>query len=105
MDTLTQLEQVIATRRSASPEESYVAKLNQRGMPVIARKVGEEGVETAIAALTGSDEELVGEAADLIFHLLVLLNAKGLSLDHVRAELQRREGLSGLEEKASRPKE
>ncbi len=105
MDILTQLEQVIAARRSAAPEESYVAKLNQRGLPVIARKVGEEGLETAIAALTGSEEELVGEAADLLFHLLVLLNAKGLSLDDVRAELQRREGLSGLEEKASRPKE
>jgi len=102
MDILAELEKVIAARRSASPDESYVAKLHERGMPVIARKVGEEGLETAIAALTGSDEELTGEAADLIFHLLVLLDAKGLSLDHVRAELQRREGLSGLEEKAAR---
>ena len=102
MNTLDRLAQVIAERRSASPDESYVAKLNARGLPVIARKVGEEGVETAVAALSGSDGELVGEAADLLFHLLVLLDAKGLSLDQVCAELDRREGVSGLDEKASR---
>lgn len=101
-DTLKRLEQTIASRASAAPEESYVAHLNARGLPVIARKVGEEGLETVIAALGGSDQELVGEAADLLFHLLVLLGHKGISLDDVLAELDRRNGVSGLEEKASR---
>ena len=101
-DTLARLEQVIAQRRGASPDESYVAKLHQRGLPVIARKLGEESVETTIAALAGSREELVGEAADLLFHLLVLLGAKDIELAEIMAELDRREGVSGLVEKASR---
>ncbi|MEO0700003.1 MAG: phosphoribosyl-ATP diphosphatase, partial [Pseudomonadota bacterium] len=71
-------------------------------LPKIAQKLGEEATEAVIAAVSGSNEELVGESADLLFHLLVLLNAKGVSLDHVLAELDRREGLSGLEEKAAR---
>ncbi|MCL6250533.1 phosphoribosyl-ATP diphosphatase [Altererythrobacter sp. KTW20L] len=102
MDILDQLEQVIAERRTASPDESYVAKLHARGLPLIARKLGEEGVEAAVALLSGSDEELVGEAADIVFHLLVALNARGLGLADVRAELARREGVSGLDEKAAR---
>lgn len=102
MDTLTRLAATIAARRSADPETSWVAKLNARGVPVIARKLGEEAVETVIAALSGSREELVGEAADTLFHLLVLLDAKGVSLDEVYAELERREGTSGIAEKASR---
>ncbi len=102
MSTLERLEQVIASRRTASPDESYVAKLNAKGVPKIAQKLGEEATEAVIAAVSGSNEELVGESADLLFHLLVLLDAKGVSLDHVLAELERREGLSGLEEKASR---
>lgn len=102
MDTLDQLEAVIAARRTAAPDSSYTASLYARGLPVIARKLGEEGVEAAVALLSGSDEELVGEAADIVFHLLVALQARGLSLDHVRAELARREGTSGLVEKASR---
>ena len=102
MSTLERLEQTIAARRAASPDESYVAKLNAKGLPKIAQKVGEEATEAVIAAVSGSNEELVGESADLLFHLLVLLNAKGVSLDHVLAELDRREGLSGLDEKASR---
>ncbi len=102
MDTLTRLEATIAARRAASPDESYVAKLNARGLPKIAQKLGEEATETVIAAVSGSNDELVGESADLIFHLMVLLNARGISLDHVLGELDRREGLSGLEEKASR---
>ena len=101
-DTLSRLEQTIAARRAASPEESYVAKLNAKGLPKIAQKLGEEATEAVIAAVSGSNEELVSESADLLFHLLVLLNAKGVSLDHVLAELDRREGLSGLEEKANR---
>lgn len=102
MNTLSRLEQNIAARRAASPEESYVAKLNAKGLPKIAQKLGEEATEAVIAAVSGSNEELVSESADLLFHLLVLLNAKGVSLDHVLAELDRREGLSGLEEKANR---
>ncbi len=101
-DILARLEKTIAARAQASPEESYVAKLNVKGLPKITEKVGEEAVETVIAALSGSDDDLVGESADLLFHLLVLLNAKGVSLEQVLAELERREGLSGLEEKASR---
>ena len=102
MDTLSRLAATIAARRSADPETSWVAKLNARGVPVIARKLGEEALETVIAALAGSREELVGEAADTLFHLLVLLDAKGVSLEEVLAELDRREGQSGIEEKANR---
>jgi len=104
MHTLSRLEQTIAARRAASPDESYVAKLNAKGLPKIAQKLGEEATEAVIAAVSGSNEELVSESADLLFHLLVLLNAKGVALDHVLAELDRREGLSGLEEKANRSK-
>jgi phosphoribosyl-ATP pyrophosphohydrolase len=102
MDTLARLEQTILQRLSASPDESYVAKLHARGLPVIARKLGEEAVETVIAALSGTREELTGEAADVLFHLTVLLAEKGVPLAEVLAELERREGTSGLAEKASR---
>jgi phosphoribosyl-ATP pyrophosphohydrolase len=102
MDTLARLEATIKQRLGASPEESYVAKLHARGLPTIARKLGEEAVETVVAALAGSREELTGEAADVLFHLLVLLGEKGLPLAEVLAELDRREGVSGLEEKAAR---
>jgi phosphoribosyl-ATP pyrophosphohydrolase len=102
MSTLARLEATIADRRSADPESSYVAKLNARGLPVIARKLGEEAVETVIAALCGSREELVGEAADVLFHLMVLLGAKDVPLAEVLDELDRREGVSGIDEKASR---
>ena len=102
MDTLSRLAATIAARRSADPDSSWVAKLNARGVPVIARKLGEEAIETIVAALSGSREELVGEAADTLFHLLVLLDAKGVAWDEVLAELERREGTSGLEEKALR---
>jgi phosphoribosyl-ATP pyrophosphohydrolase len=102
METLTRLEQVIAERKAASPDASYVAKLNAAGIEKIAQKLGEEAVETVIAALSGSREEVVGEAADLIFHLLVLLQARRITLREVMAELDRREGTSGIEEKASR---
>lgn len=79
-----------------------MARLNARGVPVIARKLGEEAVETVVAALSGSREELVGEAADTLFHLLVLLDAKGIPFAEVLAELERREGTSGIAEKAAR---
>lgn len=102
MDTLSRLEEIIAERHNTDPQASYVAQLHARGVPVIARKVGEEAVEAAVAALAGEREELVGEAADLIFHLMVLLSAKGIPLGEVLTELDRREGVSGLDEKASR---
>jgi phosphoribosyl-ATP pyrophosphohydrolase len=102
MDTLARLEQTIMERRSASAEESYVASLVARGLPVIARKLGEEAVEAVVAALTDNREELVGEAADVLFHLLVLLVEKGIPLSEVLAELDRRGGTSGLAEKAAR---
>ena len=102
MDTLTRLAATITARRDADPATSWVAKLHARGLPVIAQKLGEEAVETVIAALSGTREELVGEAADTLFHLLVLLDAKGVPLGEVLAELERREGTSGIAEKASR---
>lgn len=102
MDILTRLETTIASRRSARADTSYVAQLHARGLPVIARKLGEEATEAVVAALSGSDEELTGEAADVLFHLLVLLDAKGITLADVAAELERREGTSGIEEKNSR---
>ena len=102
MDTLARLEQTILQRRAASPEESYVASLVARGLPVIARKLGEEAVEAVVAALTDNREELIEEAADVLFHLLVLLAEKDIPLAEVLAELDRREGLSGLAEKAAR---
>ena len=102
MDTLSRLEATIIERLGASPDASYVAQLHARGLKVIARKLGEEATEAVVAALSGSDEELVGEAADTLFHLLVLLAEKGIALADVLAELERREGKSGLAEKASR---
>ena len=102
MSTLKRLEQTIAARSTASPGSSYVARLNAKGLPKMAQKLGEEATEAVIAAVAGSNEDLVGESADLLFHLMVLLQAKGVALDDVLAELDRREGLSGLDEKASR---
>lgn len=101
-DTLARLETTIAARLNADPATSYVASLHAKGLPVIARKLGEEAVEAVVAALSGTHEELVGEAADVIFHLMVLLGAKGVALDDVLNELDRREGQSGLAEKAAR---
>ena len=99
---LPKLEAIIKDRFENPTESSYVNSLRQKGVKKMAQKVGEEGVEVALEALGESEELFLGEAADLVFHLLVLLNAKGVSLDHVLAELDRREGLSGLEEKANR---
>jgi phosphoribosyl-ATP pyrophosphohydrolase len=101
MDALDRLEATIRSRRGADPATSYVASLFAKGRPKIAQKVGEEATETVIAALV-DPAKLVPEAADLVFHLLVLLASSGVSLDDVRAELDRREGLSGHDEKAAR---
>ena len=102
MHTLTRLEARIAQRLAASPEDSYVAKLHAKGLKSIAQKLGEEATEAVIAALAGDEAELVGEAADVLFHLIVLLAEKGVKLEQVFAELDRREGISGLTEKAAR---
>lgn len=101
-DSLDALEQTIRERRTGDPSASYVAKLTTRGRAKIAQKLGEEAVETVIAAIADDKAAIASEAADLVFHLLVLLADAGLSLDDVRAELARREGVSGLEEKANR---
>lgn len=100
--TLERLEATIAARSGADPESSYVAKLNARGTAKIAQKLGEEATEAVIAALSEDDAALIGEAADVLFHLLVLLGHKGIAFSDVLAELERREGTSGLVEKAAR---
>lgn len=102
-ETLSRLEATIQSRRQADPGSSYVAKLNARGLNKIAQKLGEEATETVIAALVEDRQALVGEAADLIFHLVVLLAAKDIPLADVMAELDRREGVSGIAEKDARP--
>jgi phosphoribosyl-ATP pyrophosphohydrolase len=102
LHTLETLEALLTERKSGNAEESYVARLYKKGSDKIAQKVGEEAVETAMAAAKGDDNELVKEAADLLFHLMVLLKSKDMGLEDVCAELAKREGISGLEEKASR---
>jgi phosphoribosyl-ATP pyrophosphohydrolase len=100
--TLEELEARIAIRAAASPEESYTAKLIARGINKASQKLGEEATEAVIAAVTGDRAELVKESADVLYHLLVVLNAAGVPLDEVMAELDRRTAQSGLAEKASR---
>ncbi len=100
--SLEQLAETIARRAASGDESSYTAKLAAAGMPKCAQKLGEEAVEAAIAAVQGSREDLTKEAADLIYHLLVVLQVGGVSLDDVKAELARRTAQTGLEEKASR---
>lgn len=102
MDAFDRLEAAIRARRDADPADSYVASLHARGRARIAQKLGEEAVETVIAAMGADPAKIVPEAADLLFHLCVLLADAGLSLADVRAELDRREGVSGLAEKAAR---
>lgn len=102
-DTLARLEATVLARRGADPGSSYVAKLNARGLNKIAQKLGEEATETVIAALVEDRSALVGEAADLLFHLVILLATRDVPLADVLAELDRREGVSGIAEKASRP--
>lgn len=92
----------VTANRSADPDTSYVARLTARGRAKIAQKLGEEAVETVIAAMGDDRGEIIGEATDLMFHLAVLLVDAGLSFEDIRAELARREGVSGLAEKASR---
>ena len=103
-DVLDRLGELLEQRKSADPESSYVAKLYAKGMDSILKKIGEEAAETIIAAKEGDSRQIVYETADLWFHCLVMLAKAGLKPQDVLDELARREGLSGLEEKAARPK-
>jgi phosphoribosyl-ATP pyrophosphohydrolase len=102
---IARLFALIESRKGADPSVSRTAHLFHRGTAKIAQKVGEEAVETAIAAVLGSRPELINESADLLYHLLVLWSAMEIKPEDVYAELQRREGTSGIEEKKSRAKE
>ena len=104
-DTLNRLAELLEQRKSADPQSSYVAKLYAKGMDSILKKVGEEAAETIIAAKNGDNEHLIYETADLWFHTLVMLAQAGLKPQDVLDELARREGLSGLVERASRAEE
>ncbi|GGF59623.1 MULTISPECIES: phosphoribosyl-ATP diphosphatase [Terasakiella] len=99
---LDQLYQTIAARKGADPSQSYTAKLFAKGRNKIAQKVGEEGVECVIAALSEGNDKLVSESADLFYHLLVLWAETGVKPEEIWAELAKREGISGLDEKAAR---
>lgn len=101
-DVLSQLAQVLEQRKQAAADSSYVAGLYAKGLDTILKKIGEEATETVIAAKSGGREQIVYEVADLWFHTLVLLAQQGLHPDDVLKELERRFGLSGIDEKASR---
>ncbi|SCY72746.1 phosphoribosyl-ATP diphosphatase [Paracoccus tibetensis] len=103
MTPIQRLAATIEARRGADPNSSWTAKLLAKGPEKCAEKFGEEAVEAIIEAVRGDHDRLASEAADVIFHLLVMLAARGVSLADVEAELTRREGRSGLEEKAARP--
>ena len=102
MSALERLAATIAERRGADAETSWTAKLLARGPGKCAEKFGEEAVEAIVAAASGSREELTAEAADVLYHLLVMLAARDVELSDVLSELERREGQSGIAEKAAR---
>lgn len=99
---LSDLEDIVRARASASPDESYTARLLAGGLEKAAKKLGEEAVEAVIAAMSGRSEELTKEAADVLYHLLVVLHGSGVPVSAVMAELEGRTRQSGLAEKASR---
>ena len=101
-DVLDRLTELLEARKSAAPESSYVAGLYAKGMDAILKKVGEEAAETIIAAKDGEPQAIIHETADLWFHCMVMLAQAGLQPQDVLDELARREGLSGLAEKAAR---
>ena len=101
-ETLENLERVVASRKSEASDRSYTSRLLAGGVPAIGAKVTEEAGELVEAAALESDERVVSEAADLIYHMLVLLSCRGIGLSQVEDELARRFGISGLDEKASR---
>ena len=103
-NALERLEATLAARLGADPASSYVASLHAQGQDQILKKVAEEAVETVIASKSGDRGSIVHETADLIFHCMVMLSWHGIALGEVLAELERREGRSGLDEKASRTK-
>jgi phosphoribosyl-ATP pyrophosphohydrolase len=100
--TLEELEQIVAARASASIDESWTAKLLAKGPEKCAEKFGEESIEAIIEAIKGDRDRLTSEAADVLFHLLVMLKSRDVALADVMAELARRQGQSGLQEKANR---
>ena len=104
-DIIDQVFATILSRQAADPQQSYVASLHKKGLRKIAEKVGEEAVETVVAAVGRNDKEVIAESADLLFHMMVMWAELGLSPDDIRDELARREGISGIEEKNSRPKD
>jgi phosphoribosyl-ATP pyrophosphohydrolase len=101
-DILTQLAQVLESRKGAAADSSYVASLYAKGLDAILKKIGEEATETVLAAKEGKREKIVHEVADLWFHTLVLLAQQGLKPDDILQELERRFGVSGHDEKAAR---
>ena len=104
-DILDRLAEVLESRKTADPQSSYVAKLYARGIDAVLKKVGEEAAETIIAAKGGDRQQIVYETADLWFHCMVMLAQAGLHPRDVLNELARREGLSGITEKAARTEE
>ena len=100
--TLADLENIVAARAAADPSESWTAKLVASGQQKAAKKLGEEAVETVIAAIEGDKAALTGETADLLYHLMVVLKIGGVALQDVMGELERRTSQSGIVEKASR---
>ena len=103
-DVLQQLAEVLESRKLQSADESYVASLYAKGLDTILKKIGEEATETVIAAMSGDKEKIIYETADLWFHTMVMLANAGLGPEDVLKELQRRVGVSGHDEKASRNK-
>jgi len=103
-EILNRLAELLETRKTADPSTSYVAKLYNKGMDSILKKVGEEATETVIAAKNGDKEQIIYETADLWFHTLIMLSHVDLGPDDILNELARREGLSGIVEKESRTK-
>ncbi|KRE21451.1 hypothetical protein ASE66_28295 [Bosea sp. Root483D1] len=102
--TLADLERIVAERASASPEESWTAKLLAAGPERAAKKFGEEAVEAVIAAVKGDRDELIAESADVLYHLLVVLKSRDVALRDVLSQLEARTARSGLAEKAARPR-
>lgn len=100
--SLSDLEKIVEERSKAPPEESWTAKLVAAGQPKAAKKLGEEAIEAVMAAVTGDRDNLTFEAADVLYHLLVVLKIAEIPLENVMAELERRTAQSGLKEKASR---
>jgi phosphoribosyl-ATP pyrophosphohydrolase len=103
--SLEDLEKILAARAASGDPQSYTAKLMARGMEKAAQKLGEEAVETVIAAVSGHNEGLISESADLLYHLLIVLALADIPLADVMAELEKRTRQTGLEEKASRSKD